>query len=57
MFHALGVGPNDVVSFLLPLLPQSFMSLFGAQAAGVANPVNPLLEPAPSCPNSRQSWS
>jgi fatty-acyl-CoA synthase len=46
MFHALGVGPNDVVSFLLPLLPESFMSLFGAQAAGIANPVNPLLEPA-----------
>jgi fatty-acyl-CoA synthase len=46
MFHELGVGPNDVVSFLLPLLPQSFASLFGAQAAGIANPVNPLLEPA-----------
>ena len=23
MFHALGVGPNDVVSFLLPLLPEA----------------------------------
>jgi fatty-acyl-CoA synthase len=46
MFHALGVGPNEVVSFLLPLLPQSFMGLFGAQAAGIANPVNPLLEAA-----------
>lgn len=46
LFQALGVGTNDVVSFLLPLLPESFMSLFGAQAAGIANPVNPLLEPA-----------
>jgi fatty-acyl-CoA synthase len=46
MFHALGVGKDDVVSFLLPLLPQSFMGLFGAQAAGIANPVNPLLEAA-----------
>ncbi len=45
MFSGLGVGPDDVVSFLLPLLPESFMSLFGAQAAGIANPVNPLLEP------------
>jgi fatty-acyl-CoA synthase len=45
MFHALGVGPNDVVSFLLPLLPEAFMTLFGAEAAGIANPVNPLLEP------------
>jgi fatty-acyl-CoA synthase len=44
LFHDLGVGPNDVVSLLLPLLPQAFLSLFGAQAAGIANPVNPLLE-------------
>jgi fatty-acyl-CoA synthase len=44
-FHALGVGRDDVVSFLLPLLPQAFQTLFGAEAAGVANPVNPLLEP------------
>ncbi len=43
-FHSLGVGPTDVVSFLLPLLPQSFFTLFGAEAAGIANPVNPLLE-------------
>ena len=40
----LGVGPGDVVSFLLPLLPQSFYTLFGAEAVGIANPVNPLLE-------------
>jgi fatty-acyl-CoA synthase len=42
--HELGVGPNDVVSFMLPLLPQAFFTLFGAEAAGIANPVNPLLE-------------
>ena len=34
------VGANDVVSFLLPLLPQSFLTLYGAEAAGIANPVN-----------------
>lgn len=45
MFHALGVGPNDVVSFMLPLVPEAFITLFGAEAAGIANPVNPLLEP------------
>ena len=44
MFHTLGIGPHDVVSFLLPLMPQSFFALFGAEAAGIANPVNPLLE-------------
>ena len=27
----------------MPLLPQTFFALFGAQAAGIANPVNPLL--------------
>ena len=45
MFHALGVSGNDVVSFMLPLLPEAFVTLFGAEAAGIANPVNPLLEP------------
>ncbi|WP_350296649.1 AMP-binding protein, partial [Limnohabitans sp. Rim8] len=45
LFHDLGIGPQDVVSFLLPLLPQSFYALFGAQAVGIANPVNPLLAP------------
>ena len=43
LFHHLGVGTNDVVSLLLPLVPQAFFALFGAQAAGIANPVNPLL--------------
>jgi fatty-acyl-CoA synthase len=43
LFHAFGVGPQDVVSFLLPLLPQAYFGLFGAQVAGIANPVNPLL--------------
>ncbi len=46
LFASLGVGPQDVVSLLLPLLPESFYTLFGAEAAGIANPVNPLLEPA-----------
>jgi fatty-acyl-CoA synthase len=45
LFTSLGVGPNDVVSLLLPLVPQNFYALFGAEAAGIANPVNPLLEP------------
>ena len=45
MFHALGVGDNDVVSFMLPLLPEAFVVLFGAEAVGIANPINPLLEP------------
>ncbi len=45
LFTSLGVGKDDVVSMLTPLVPQSFFALFGAEAAGIANPVNPLLEP------------
>jgi fatty-acyl-CoA synthase len=45
LLHSLGVGSGDVVSFLLPLLPESFYVLLGAQATGIVNPVNPLLEP------------
>ena len=45
MFHALGIEKGDVVSFMLPLVPDAFVTLFGAEAAGIANPVNPLLEP------------
>ena len=43
LFGSLGVGPGDVVSVMLPLLPQAWYALLGAQAAGIANPVNPLL--------------
>ncbi len=43
--HELGMGSGDVVSFMLPLMPQSFFTLFGGEAAGICNPVNPLLEP------------
>jgi fatty-acyl-CoA synthase len=45
MFGALGAGKDDVISFMLPLLPDAFVTLLGAEAAGIANPVNPLLEP------------
>ena len=44
-FTELGVGRDDVVSLLLPLLPQTFFAQFGAQVAGIVNPVNPLLSP------------
>jgi fatty-acyl-CoA synthase len=42
--HALGVGTRDIVSLLLPLVPQTFYALYGAQAAGIVNPVNAFLE-------------
>ncbi len=46
LFTELGVGRDDVVSLLMPLVPQAFFALFGAEAAGIANPVNPLLAPS-----------
>jgi fatty-acyl-CoA synthase len=46
LFHDLGVGPDDVISYLLPNLPQTHYILWGGEAAGIVNPINPLLEPA-----------
>jgi fatty-acyl-CoA synthase len=46
LFHDLGVGPTDVVTYLLPNIPQTHYVLWGAEAAGSVNPINPLLEPA-----------
>ncbi|MCD4677506.1 MAG: acyl-CoA synthetase [Desulfobacula sp.] len=45
MLHDLGVGPQDVVTYLLPALPQTHYILWGSETVGIANPVNPLLEP------------
>ncbi|WP_054032664.1 acyl-CoA synthetase [Desulfatitalea tepidiphila] len=39
-----GVGPTDVVTYLLPNLPQTHFVLWGAETAGIANPINPMLE-------------
>ena len=46
LFHDLGIGPNDVVSYLLPSLPYTHYILWGGEATGIVNPINPLLEPA-----------
>ncbi len=46
LFHDLGLGPKDVISYLLPNLPQTHFTLWGGEATGVVNPINPLLEPA-----------
>ena len=46
MLYDLGIGPNDVVSFLLPNLPQTHFVLWGGQAAGIVNPINPMLNAA-----------
>lgn len=45
LFTELGVGKDDVVSVLLPAIPESQYVLWGAQAAGIVNPANWMLEP------------
>ncbi len=46
LFHSLGLGPTDVVSYLLPNLPETHYVMWGGETAGIVNGVNPLLEPA-----------
>ncbi|MEM6940800.1 MAG: acyl-CoA synthetase [Pseudomonadota bacterium] len=45
LFRSLGVGPKDVVAYVLPNANETILTLLGGAVAGVANPVNPLLEP------------
>ncbi len=44
LFHELGIGPKDTVAYILPNLPQTYLTLYGGEAAGIACPINPLLE-------------
>ena len=44
MFHRLGIGPSDTVSYLLPNLLETQYVLWGAQATGIVNPINFLLQ-------------
>nr|WP_294974064.1 acyl-CoA synthetase [uncultured Pseudomonas sp.] len=44
-FHRLGVRPGNSVSFLLPNLPQTHYVIWGGEAAGIVNAINPLLDP------------
>lgn len=37
---------GDVVAFTLPNLPETHLTLWGGQAAGIVFPINPLLQPA-----------
>jgi fatty-acyl-CoA synthase len=46
LFHALGVGASEVVAYVLPNLPETHLTIWGAQVTGAVFAVNPLLEPA-----------
>jgi len=43
-FTSLGIGRGDVLSYLLPNLPETHFTLWGAEAVGIVNPLNPFLE-------------
>jgi fatty-acyl-CoA synthase len=44
LYLSLGVKRTDVVSILLPNLTETHLSLWAAQAVGIANPINYLLQ-------------
>jgi fatty-acyl-CoA synthase len=46
LFHSLGVASDDVVLYILPTVPQLYVTMLGALACGIACGVNWMLEPA-----------
>lgn len=44
LFRELGVGPKDVVAYLLPNANETVIALLGGMTAGIVNPINPLLD-------------
>ncbi|MEH6404060.1 MAG: acyl-CoA synthetase [Sneathiella sp.] len=45
MFLGAGLASGETVSYLLPICPQAYYTLLGAEAVGIVNAVNPMLEP------------
>jgi fatty-acyl-CoA synthase len=43
LLHRLGVGPNDAIAVLLPGCLDYHLALWGGEAAGIVQPLNPLL--------------
>ncbi len=44
LFRKLGIGEKDVVAYLLPNANETVITLLGGTVAGIANPINPLLD-------------
>lgn len=44
MLRDLGVGPTDVVAYILPNATETVIALMGGATAGIVNPINPLLD-------------
>ncbi len=45
MLRGLGIGPKDVVAYVLPNTNETVLTLLGGAVAGIAQPINPLMEP------------
>ncbi len=45
LFRSLGIGPTDVVAYILPNCNEATIALLGGAVAGIVNPINPLMEP------------
>jgi len=45
LFRSLRIGEGDVVALVLPNALETATAMIGAMIAGIANPINPLLEP------------
>lgn len=43
LLHRLGVGPADTVAVMLPGCPEYHLVLWGGEAAGIVQPLNPML--------------
>lgn len=43
-FHAAGLRSQHAIALLLPNLPETHYALWGAQASGIATPINPMLD-------------
>ncbi|MEO0569503.1 MAG: AMP-binding protein, partial [Pseudomonadota bacterium] len=44
LFRSMGVGESDVVALVMPNSLETAIATIGAMVAGIANPINPLLE-------------
>lgn len=44
LFGELGIGNGDVVSYMLPNMLETHYTVWGGEAAGIVNAVNPMLE-------------
>ena len=45
LFRKLGIGENDTVAYLLPNSNETVITLLAGTVAGIAAPINPLMEP------------